>query len=86
VTTPASRHPRTLQTPPGYAPFSIRHLLQFDLLDNLEKLQAIGSQVWRDSSPSWGSLAAAHVAHLTQAYPVFHPNTSLLFILLEPHY
>ena len=29
----------------GYTPFSIRQLLQYDLLEKLDKLQALGGQV-----------------------------------------
>ncbi|KAI8468855.1 MAG: dynein heavy chain, N-terminal region 2-domain-containing protein [Monoraphidium minutum] len=34
----------------GFAPFSIRYLLQFDLLDKLERLQAIGAQASKEMS------------------------------------
>lgn len=54
-----TRHPRPPNRP-GFAPFSIRHLLQFDLLDKLERLQTIGTQasrggrVWGVPLPSKG--------------------------------
>lgn len=34
----------------GFAPFSIRQLLQYDLLEQLDKLQAVGAAATKESS------------------------------------
>jgi hypothetical protein len=51
----------------GYAPFSIRELLQYDLLDKLERLQALGGQargLWGcGARPPLGSRAAEEGAY-----------------------